>query len=104
MEGVLTSRYFTHYIQNPIVFKANKKDGRMPRSFEKPVKIRWADTIHREYRALLEPKTWIYATKTADTNQLPYIWDFQIKDTSGSNSDEPYHARCCLQGDNQVDY
>lgn len=102
---VLRHSYFTHYSQIPLAFKTKTKDPRIPATFQEACKIpNWAESIDREYNALVDRETWDYAPEEDYPNPLPYIWDFRLKGTGGSLADLIYKSRCCLRGDKQIEY
>ena len=105
IEETRTKCYFTHYSNTPSAMKATKRDRRIPTSFKKACEIpKWAESIDREYNALVDRQTWKYVKWTADMKPIPFIWDFRIKDTVGSMAELLFKARCCLRGDKQVAY
>lgn len=104
-EDTLTQCYFLHFSQLPSVMKANTRDTRLPRNFKEACQNRnWCEAIDREFEALCAQETWTLVKRTPDMKPIPFLWDFRVNDTYGTDNAVIYKARCCLRGDKQVVY
>ena len=89
----------------PSCFASKKFDPNVPRSFKHACQYPgWRAAIDREYHALVNRGTWTYVKYHPDMRPVPYTWVFKSKplDATGKNFMEK--ARCCLRGDQQLEY